>query len=237
MKKLFLTLTALLVITTAFAQKTKIVMETDLGKIVIVLYDNTPLHRDNMIKLAGEHFFDSLLFHRVIPQFMIQGGDPQSKHATAGMMLGNGEHGERIPAEFNDTDFHKRGVLAMARDNNPQKASSGCQFYIVTGKKMTDDELNSIENNIGRKYTPAQREAYKTMGGTPFLDGNYTVFGEVIEGMDIVDKISMAERDQYDRPKKDIRMISVRVLGSKGSKASAKHETKKKKHKKFLGIF
>jgi len=234
MKKLFLTLTTLLVISSAFAQKTKIVIETNYGKIVAVLYDNTPLHHDNMIKLANEHFFDSLLFHRVIPQFVIQGGDPQSKNAAPGTMLGNGEHGDRIPAEFNDSDFHKRGALAMARDNNPQKASSGCQFYIVTGKTLTDDDLNGIESRTGRKYTPAEREAYKTIGGTAFLDGGYTVFGEVIEGMDVVDKISGVERDQNDRPKADVRMLSVRVM-SEGKKGKAGKE--KKKHKKFLGIF
>lgn len=234
MKKTVLTLVALFMLTAAFAQTTKVVIETNFGKIVAVLYDNTPLHRDNMIKLANEHFFDSLLFHRVIPQFVIQGGDPQSKNAPAGMMLGNGEHGERIPAEINDVDFHKRGALAMARDNNPQKASSGCQFYIVTGKTLTDQELNDLSAR-GRQFSASQREAYKTIGGTAFLDGSYTVFGEVVEGMDVVDKISMVERDQFDRPKQDVRILSIRVLGAKEAKKAGKGS--KKKHKKFLGIF
>jgi peptidyl-prolyl cis-trans isomerase B (cyclophilin B) len=242
MKKTILTLVSLLVITCSFGQKTKIVIETTFGKIVAELYDNTPLHTNNMIKLANEHFYDSLLFHRVIPGFVIQGGDPNSKHAKEGEMLGNGEHGDRIPAEINDSDFHKRGALAMARDNNPQKASSGCQFYIVTGKVVTDQDLDNIENRTGRKFAESQRQAYKKIGGVPFLDGNYTVFGEVLEGMDVVDKISNVERDQYDRPKQDVRILSIRVLGNEGGdkiimKFQATKEKKKKKRHKFLGIF
>jgi cyclophilin family peptidyl-prolyl cis-trans isomerase len=233
MKKVVLSLAIVILSTAAFAQKTKVVIETSMGRIVAILYDNTPKHRDNFIKLANEHFFDSLLFHRVIPQFMIQGGDPQSKHAHAGEMLGNGEHGDRIPAEFNDSDFHKRGALAMARDNNPEKASSGCQFYIVTGKVWADADLNNIEAQTGHKFSASQREAYKTIGGTPHLDGSYTVFGEVVEGMDVADKIAMAARDQFDRPKQDIRMISVRVVNEGKNKSN---HSKKKKHK-FLGIF
>jgi cyclophilin family peptidyl-prolyl cis-trans isomerase len=208
---------------TAFAQKeTKIAIATDYGKIVMLLYDNTPLHRDNMIKLAKSHFYDSTLFHRVIPNFVIQGGDPQSKQAQPGTMLGNGEIGYRIPAEINDADIHKRGAVGMARDGNPKKESSGCQFYIVTGKKATVGELDNIDAKRTLKYTPEQRQAYLNEGGTPHLDGGYTVFGEVIEGMDVVDKISAQACDPNSRPKADIRMINVRLV---------------KKKKRFLGIF
>lgn len=223
MKKYLLTLLSLLTITALQAQtkyKDKVVIETDYGKIVIALYDNTPKHRDNMIKLIKQKFYDSTLFHRVIPDFVIQGGDPDSKHAPAGKSLGDGDVGYRVPAEINAVDFHQRGAVSMARDNNPQKASSGCQFYIVTGKKYTDEELDKISTRTGRKFLPKQRMIYKTVGGTPHLDGNYTVFGIVEEGMDVVDKISAAERDERDRPKQDIRMNKVRI-----------------KKKKFLGIF
>ncbi len=185
----------------------RVKITTDSGVIVIKLYDNTPLHRDNFVKLVKEGFYDSLLFHRVIPNFMIQGGDPLSKDAPAGMMLGNGgsEH-ERIPAEFVKGYFHKKGALAAARDGNPAKASSYCQFYIVEGKKYNDEELNQIEMGTGIKFTPAERQAYKTVGGTPFLDHNYTVFGETISGFDVIDKITNASRDAQNRPLGDIRM-------------------------------
>ncbi len=204
----------------AHARRTEIVIETDSGKIVLALYDETPKHRDNMKKLAREHFFDSLLFHRVIPGFVIQGGDPDSKHAPAGKALGEGDVGYRIPAEINDKDFHKRGALGAARDNNPEKASSGCQFYIVIGKKYSDEELDRISQRTGRKFTPVQRAIYKNIGGTPQLDGNYTVFGEVVEGMNVADKIANMPRDRMDRPLTDIRMKRVYV-----------------KRRKFLGIF
>ncbi len=173
------------------------------------LYDYTPLHRDNMVKLVKEKFFDSTLFHRVIPNFVIQGGDPDSKHAQPEQMLGNGETGYRIPAEINDSAYHCRSAVGMARDNNPEKASSGCQFYIVTGKKYTDEELDALTQRTGRVFTPQQRETYKTEGGTAFLDGNYTVFGRVLEGMDVVDKISAMPRNQADRPHTDIAMRKV----------------------------
>lgn len=215
MMKKILTLCALVLSVQAFAQKNKIEITTEYGKIVMVLYDKTPLHRDNMLKLAKEKFFDSLLFHRVIPGFVIQGGDPTSKNAAAGAMLGEGEHGERIPAEFVDEYFHKRGALGMARDNNPEKKSSGCQFYIVVGKKYTDDEIAKAEQRSGHKISDAQKEVYKTTGGIPHLDGGYTVFGEVIEGMDVVDKIANEPRNQADRPDKDIRMLKVRVVKKK----------------------
>ena len=185
----------------------RVKITTDSGLIVIKLYDSTPLHRDNFIKLVNTHFFDSLLFHRVIPQFMIQGGDPLSKNAKAGETLGNGG-GElqRIPAEFRKSLFHKRGALAGARDNNPEKASSGCQFYIVQGKKFTAAELDMIETNSGTKLTPEARSAYMNEGGTPWLDNNYTIFGEVVSGMDVVDKIAASPKDGNNRPLGDIHM-------------------------------
>src|SRR5688572_16242930 len=189
MKQILLTLAAFCFFISAEAQSTKVVIETDSGRIVMELYDNTPLHRDNMIKLTKQKFFDSTLFHRVIPTFVIQGGDPNSKKAQPGQALGDGEVGYRVPAEINPINFHQRGAVGMARDNNPEKASSGCQFYIVTGKKYTDEELDKIAERTGRKFNPKQRTIYKTEGGTPHLDGNYTVYGIVEEGMDVVDKI------------------------------------------------
>lgn len=221
MKKTILALFSVCLAFSSFAQTNKVKIETEFGDIVMVLYDNTPKHRDNMVKLVNEKFFDSTLFHRVIPEFMIQGGDPTSKNAPAGAPLGSGDIGYRIPAEINEVNFHKRGALAAARDNNPEKASSGCQFYIVAGKKLTDAELDMMEQRMGRKYTPEQREAYKTIGGTPFLDGNYTVFGEVLEGMDVVDKIVSQPRDAMDRPNTDMRMLKV-TLANDGKKSKKK---------------
>lgn len=211
-----LTVTAALAISiSASAQKNKVKIATEYGNIIVMLYDNTPLNTGNMVKLAKEHGYDSTLFHRCIPQFMIQGGDPESKHAQPGQMLGSGGLNYRVPAEINDTLFHKKGALAVARDNNPDKSGSASQFYIVVGKTYTDAELDNIEKRTGKKYTTEQREAYKTVGGTPHLDGSYTVFGQVLEGQDIVDKICIEPRDQYDRPKKDIRIISISVVKKK----------------------
>jgi cyclophilin family peptidyl-prolyl cis-trans isomerase len=211
MKKIALLSIFLLSATLSFAQKYRATITTVYGKIELFLYDNTPKHRDNFVKLAKEHFYDSTLFHRVIPEFMIQGGDPDSKHAPAGTPLGNGDVGYRVPAEINNTNFHKRGVLAAARDNNPDKSSSGCQFYITVGKKYTDAELDKISKKTGRVFTSEQREIYKTIGGTPHLDGNYTVYGEVTKGMDIVDKIVMQPRATGDRPNTDQRILKIRV--------------------------
>ena len=216
MKKGLLTVIAISSLTlSAFAQKNKIKIETNYGNITVMLYDNTPLNTANMVKLAKEHYYDSTLFHRCIPKFVIQGGDPKSKTAKPGEMLGNGELGYRVPAEINDADFHKRGALGVARDNNPDKSGSACQFYIVVGKPCTDAELDKVAAQSGHKYTAEQREAYKTIGGTPHLDGGYTVFGEVIDGMDVVDKIANEARDHSDRPATDVRMISVRVMKKK----------------------
>jgi len=251
-----------------FAQKPEpmVLIETSYGNIKLKLYNETPLHRDNFLKLVGTHFYDSLLFHRVINTFMIQGGDPDSKNAAPDKSLGEGDVGYTIPAEFNQKLFHKRGTLAAARNGdevNPEQASSGCQFYIVQGKVFTDSLLGIIENRITSmkaynkvvrnnnnrelfeklnifmqmgemdsvrntrakieqltmaemaniipyKFSDEQRKAYTTVGGTPHLDGSYTVFGEVIEGMDVVDKIAAVPRNRSDRPLTDVRMkISI----------------------------
>jgi cyclophilin family peptidyl-prolyl cis-trans isomerase len=199
----------------AQAQKNQVKITTDYGDIVVMLYDYTPLNTNNMVKQANEHVYDSTLFHRCIPKFVIQGGDPDSKHAKPGQMLGNGGLSYTIPAEINDSAFHKRGALGVARDNTPDKSGSATQFYIVVGKTFTDADLDNMAKRTGRTYTPQQREIYKTVGGTPHLDGNYTVFGEVLEGMDIVDKIANEPRDSNDRPKQDIRMLKVRVIKEK----------------------
>lgn len=212
MKHVFLTLSAIIFFAfTSFSQKTKIIMNTDSGRIVLMLYDGTPKHRDNMIKLVKQHFYDSILFHRVIPEFMVQTGDPDSKHAAPGAPLGEGDVGYRIPAEIQDQYFHARGALGAARDGNPEKASSGCQFYIVVGKKYTDAELDAIEKRNNHKFSSAQRTAYKTVGGTPFLDGNYTVFGEVVEGQEVADKISKVARNASDRPNGDIHIRKMYI--------------------------
>jgi cyclophilin family peptidyl-prolyl cis-trans isomerase len=232
MKKLFLLLFCIYSASASFAQMKKIVIETDSGRIVLGLYDNTPLHRDNMIKLANEHFFDSTLFHRIIPGFVIQGGDPKSKKAAHGEMLGSGELGYRVPAEINDSNFHQRGALGMARDNNPEKASSACQFYIVTGRPFTDAELDNLSQRSGRVFTPYQREIYKTAGGTAMLDGSYTIYGIVLEGMDVVDKISAMKRNSMDRPDTDIRMNRVYVMEEQPAPGKFKRKKDKVKIKK-----
>ncbi len=182
-------------------------LTTDSGVIIFKLYDSTPLHRDNFVKLVTAHFYDSLLFHRVIPEFMVQGGDPSSKNATPSAMLGSGGGDmERIPAEFVPAYFHKKGALAAARDNNPEKKSSAVQFYIVEGKKYSNEELNMIEQQQGAKFSAEQRLAYTTVGGTPFLDKNYTVFGETLSGFGVINKIANAPRDGMNRPLGDIKM-------------------------------
>ncbi len=191
----------------AKAQPIRVKITTDSGVIIIKLSDSTPLHRDNFAKLVSQGFYDSLMFHRVIPEFMIQGGDPLSKQAAAGTMLGNGgDDMARIPAEFRNGLFHKKGALAAARDGNPEKASSACQFYLVEGKTYSDAELDMIEARVGRKYSPAERNIYKTIGGTPFLDQNYTVFGEVESGLEVINKIVNVPRDVNNRPLGDVRM-------------------------------
>lgn len=199
------------VVTAAKTTSTDTLIEitTNYGTMIARLYNNTPLHRDNFIKLVKQGFYDSLLFHRVISGFMIQGGDPTSKNAAADAMLGAGEvpNAPTIPAEFNKNLIHKKGALAAARDNNPDKKSSNCQFYIVQGKKMDTAQLGN--NN----YTHQQKEIYQRIGGTPFLDNNYTVFGEVFIGMDVIDKIAATKTGNADRPLENVRM-KMRVIKS-----------------------
>jgi peptidyl-prolyl cis-trans isomerase B (cyclophilin B) len=194
------------------AKHRKVKVTTPYGTMIILLYDQTPKHRDNFIKLAKAHFYDSILFHRVINTFMIQGGDPTTKLAQPGTALGEGENGYTIPAELQLNLFHIKGALAAARDDNPAKASSGCQFYIVQGKKWTDTELDNLEKNrLGRKIPMDQREIYKKEGGTPQLDQNYTVFGQVIKGMEVIDKIATLKTDKNDRPLTDVPM-KIRLI-------------------------
>jgi cyclophilin family peptidyl-prolyl cis-trans isomerase len=200
-----------------------VLIQTSLGDIVVRLSDSTPLHRDNFLKLVKVGFYNSVLFHRVIQNFMIQGGDPDSKNAVAGIPLGNGGLKYTVPAEFISTLFHKKGVIAAARTGdevNPAKTSSSCQFYIVQGKIFTDAGLDSVETFRlnGRKIPAAYREVYKTTGGTPHLDQNYTVFGEVISGLQVVDKIAAVQtskgRDR-DRPLQDIKIIEMSLVKRK----------------------
>lgn len=191
----------------------KVLMQTTAGNITIQLYEDVPLHADNFRKLVKEGFYDGLLFHRVIPQFMIQGGDPQSRDAQKGVGLGNGSNGYLIPAEFKVEKYvHKKGALAAARTGNPEKKSSGCQFYIVEGKIYTDADLNNLENSKGFKYTEEQRTIYKTIGGTPHLDNDYTVYGEVLEGLDIVTKIANVGKDRKNRPNEDVKIIKATLI-------------------------
>ena len=246
-------------------KETKLKIETSAGDITVKLYNETPKHRDNFIKLVKEGVYDSTLFHRVIKQFMIQAGDPDSKNASDTAMLGSGDVGYTIPAEFNPKFFHKKGVLAAARqgdDVNPEKASSGCQFYIVTGRKFTEPQLLGMENKINEqreealfdslarqhmkeiykmrkagdnagllelqdtleaqareladkeekfRFTPEQIKAYSTVGGAPHLDGSYTVFGEVTEGMEVVENIEIAKTNRADRPIENIRILKASI--------------------------
>jgi len=218
MKKLF-TITLLLLSIVAFARSPKnqyVRIRTSYGDCIIRLYNETPLHRDNFIKLAKKGFYNGTLFHRVIQNFMIQGGDPDSKKAIPELELGDGDVGYTVPAEFRDSLFHKRGVLAAARDENPKKASSGCQFYITEGKRFTDGKLDTLEKTRlkGRKIPAWQREWYKSVGGVPHLDQNYTVYGEVVSGLDMVDRIAAVKKDACDRPLTDVPM-TVEVLSKK----------------------
>ena len=199
-----------------------VVLETTKGDIELKLYDATPQHRDNFVKLVKECAYDSLLFHRVIRDFMIQGGDPDSKNAAPGVFLGEGDRPYTVPAEFRLEEgiFHRRGVLAAARegdDVNPEQRSSAMQFYIVWGKIFDEQGLDNVQKRLdertgGRvKLTPEMREVYKTVGGTPHLDGQYTVFGEVVSGLDVVDAIQQVQTDGNDRPVEDVRIIRARL--------------------------
>src|SRR5688572_25939795 len=204
-------------------RKRDVLMQTTMGDIVIRLSDSTPVHRDNFLKLVKVGYYDSVLFHRVIKDFMIQGGDPNSIRSAAGQPWGNGGLGYTVPAEFWKTLFHKKGVIAAARtsDNvNPTKASSGSQFYITQGKVFTDAGLDSVERFRlnGRKITAEQREVYKTIGGTPQLDQGYTVYGEVVKGLEVVDKIAAVQTSKAqdrDRPLQDVRIIKAKLIKRK----------------------
>ncbi|MEZ4896262.1 MAG: peptidylprolyl isomerase [Saprospiraceae bacterium] len=189
-------------------------IETRFGNMLVELYDETPQHRDNFLKLAEEGYFDGMLFHRVIDGFMVQGGDPDSKNAPAGKALGMGGPGYQVPAEFNPKYIHIKGALAAARQGdqvNPEKKSSGSQFYIVQGKPVSESNLQITEARNGVQYTPEQKEEYMTIGGTPFLDQGYTVFGQVIEGLDVIDSIATVKTDSRDRPLEDVAM-KIRVI-------------------------
>jgi peptidyl-prolyl cis-trans isomerase B (cyclophilin B) len=184
-------------------------IETTMGNITVKLYKETPLHRDNFLKLASTGYYDGVIFHRVIENFMIQAGDPDSKNPQPGKMYGMGGPEYRIPAEFVKGLFHKKGALAAARDGNPQKASSGSQFYIVQGQIFPAQILDQFAAQRGMQYTPEQKEIYSTIGGTPHLDGEYTVFGEVVDGLEVVDKIAAVEKGANDRPAQDILIIRI----------------------------
>ncbi len=197
-------------------------INTTAGRMVVELYNETPVHRDNFLKLVREHYYDSTLFHRVIAGFMIQGGDPDSRRSEAAALLGNGGPGYDLPAEIRPALFHRKGALAAAReadDINPEKQSSGSQFYIVQGrtwrpadlKQLTDKKNANRPDSLAVKYTPEQIDTYWKVGGAPHLDGNYTVFGQVLEGMDVLDRIAAQPTGPNDRPVADIRMW-MRIL-------------------------
>ncbi|MCD7978870.1 MAG: peptidylprolyl isomerase [Tannerellaceae bacterium] len=197
-------------------EETLVLIDTDMGKVKVRLFNETPQHRDNFIKHVNENTYDGLLFHRVIKQFMIQAGDVNSKDAPLDSILGSGDLDYTIPAEIvYPKYFHKRGALCAARtpdENNPEKASSATQFYIVTGKFYTEHELNKMEKEQKMTFTPEQREAFMLEGGSPSLDGNYTVFGEVVSGQKVVDKISLVLTNEKDRPLKNIKIKSMAIV-------------------------
>lgn len=210
----------------AMAQSRQVVLETTEGKIVLTLFDDTPRHRDNFLRLVNEQFYDSLLFHRVIKNFMIQGGDPDSRHAEPGVTLGEGSTDSTIVAEFYDAEGHllhphKRGAVAAARESdneNPERRSSGCQFYIVWGKTYATQQLYQIGDKVEAQtdhhvtMTDELLDLYHDVGGVPHLDGQYTVFGEVSEGLEVVDRIQKVQTDDYDRPIDDIRILRAYEL-------------------------
>jgi len=207
-----------------FAAKPKnqyVRIKTQYGECIIRLYNETPLHRDNFLKLTKKGYYNGTLFHRVIKSFMIQGGDPDSKNAKPDSLLGEGGPKYTIPAEFRDSLFHKKGALAAAREGdlvNPEKASSGSQFYLVQGKVFTDEQLNLLEEKrLKFKIPEWQRQVYKTIGGVPHLDRNYTVYGEIVVGLELVDRIAGMETDKNDRPKQDVKM-DITVLKKREAK-------------------
>ncbi len=204
-------------------RKRDVEIVTNYGTLLVRLSDATPLHRDNFLRLAKAHYFDGTLFHRVIERFMIQGGDPDSRHSATGQPLGNGGPGYTIPAEFSPSLFHHKGALAAAREGdavNPSRASSGSQFYIVQGRVFTDAGLDSLETYRlqGRKIPAEQREAYRTVGGAPHLDQGYTVFGRVVKGIEVVDSIAAVPTSKAadrDRPLEDVVIEKVRLVKRK----------------------
>lgn len=190
-------------------------LQTSMGSIKVKLYSDTPVHRDNFIKLVSEGFYNGVLFHRVIKDFMIQAGDPQSVGAPAGKLLGEGGPGYNLPAEILPNHYHKKGVLAAARQDdkiNPNRESDGSQFYIVQGSVWDIIGLDLLEEEKGIKYTEEQRKAYQTVGGAPFLDAAYTVFGEVVEGLDVVDAIAAVATGTADRPISDVKIIKATIV-------------------------
>lgn len=223
MKKFFLLFILMATLVACSSKKDyRVRMYTTAGNIDLLLYNETPAHRDNFVRLVEEAVYDSLLFHRVIKDFMIQGGDPTSKNAPRGAMLGEGDLGYKVAAEIMPSlHFHKRGALAAARegdDVNPEKASSASQFYIVWGQVFTAEQLQQMRDFYNRRtgdtipLTPQQIEVYTTIGGTPHLDGGYTVFGEVVEGLDVVETIQNVRCDAADRPLEDVRIIKMELL-------------------------
>jgi len=200
-------------------QRAEVLLETTEGNIRIQLFNETPIHRDNFLRLVDNHFYDSLLFHRVIKDFMIQTGDPDSRHAEPGVSLGEGEIGYTLEPEFRVPQlFHQRGMVAMARegdDVNPLRRSSGSHFYIVWGKTFSTRDLETIQQRLdakGVKITPEMSRIYRQIGGTPHLDGQYTVFGQVVEGLDVVERIQKVFTDDYDRPIDDVRILRAKVI-------------------------
>lgn len=183
-------------------------LTTSKGVAHMVLYDETPLHKANFLKLVKEHYYDSLLFHRVIEKFMIQGGDPNSKNAKAGAKLGSGGGNlEKIPFEFTPLRVHKKGALAAASNGNPEKMSNPVQFYIVQGRKLSDEEVSKVEKTNDIKYTNQQRADYISVGGYPSLDNKYTVFGEVVDNFKLIDEIAAVQKDEFNRPVEDVKMV------------------------------
>ena len=225
MKKFILALGLLLVQLSVYSQsvkRTEVLLQTSMGNVRIQLYNETPKHRDNFLKIVNSKQMDGMLFHRVVKDFMIQTGDPDSRKAKPGQVLGNHQIGKDFPAEIIYPQFfHKRGALAAARqpDNeNPDKKSSGSQFYIVWGKKFSEHQLNFYQSvidtvtNFKVKFTPEIRKVYQEVGGTPFLDGQYSVFGEVTEGLEVIDRIQQVEVDAWSRPKEDVKIIKAYVV-------------------------
>lgn len=204
-------------------RKRDVLVQTSMGNMVLRLNDSTPGHRDNFIRLVRKHFYDSVLFHRVIKGFMIQAGDPDSKRADSGKALGSGGPKYTIPAEIRKDLFHRKGMLAAARtgDNvNPERKSSGSQFYIVQGRVFTDQSLDSVETYRlkGRKIPAEHREVYKTLGGAPHLDQNYTIFGELVKGMEVLDAIAATPTSKgvdRDRPLTNVRIIKMKMIRRK----------------------